>query len=155
MGSAMVAIKDRRIGYLDDLSGDYTKQRQAVLTFAELRRVMARWEPRAGDAFDIVSKMTAAQFRAYRKGERLERRGRYAGDEWVAEFEAILIPEMLLRIALIATRFGVPDGCAFIRAVKAGRFKERDGRFYDTLAATEAAVEELGARERPSGAERV
>ena len=128
----MTSIKDRPVGYVDELVADYTKQLQAAQTLAELWEVTAHWEPVAGDAFDVVSKMTAAQFKRWQKGERLERKGRYAGDEWAAEFGAILIPEMLLRIGVIAQEYCVPDGCAFIRAVEVGRFKQRDGRYYDT-----------------------
>ena len=130
----MASIKDRSVGYLDDLIADYTKQRQAAQTLAELQQVTARWEPVAGDAFDVVRGMTAAQFKRYQKGERLERKKQYAGDEWAARFGAVLMPEMLLRIAVIAQEYSVPDGCAFIRAVEVGRFKVLAGRYYDTLA---------------------
>src|SRR3990167_4761944 len=135
----MASIKDRPVGYLDELVADYTKQRQAAKTLPELWQVTARWEPVAGDAFDVVSRMTAAQFKRYQKGERMERKKQYAGDEWAAEFGAILIPEMLLRIGVIAQEYSVPDGCAFIRAVEVGRFKKREGRFYDDVAEKAAA----------------
>jgi len=129
----MASIKDRPVGYLDELTRDYTADRRNAKTLAALWKVIAKWEPVAGDAFDVVSKMTKADYQDYCQGEAQERNQQYAGDEWAAKFGAILLPEMLLRIAIIAHQFHVPDGCAFIRAVEVGRFKKTGKHYVDVL----------------------
>ena len=130
----MAAIKDRPVSYLDELASDYRDQLDGVQSLPDLKAVMAKWEPVAGDAFDTVAGMTKADFADFQGGFAKERRRRFAGVAWAERFGAILLPEMLLRISVLADQFSVPEGALFIRALEERRFKKRNGRFYDTLA---------------------
>jgi hypothetical protein len=81
----------------------------------------------AGDALPIVEGMDLSAFLAFGEGMRQERRGKFAGEEWAAKYGAVLMPEVLMRVGMIAGHFKAPWGCAYIRCKEEGMIKETGG----------------------------
>lgn len=61
-------------------------------------------------------------FLQFRRGLRKERRGKFAGEDFTHRFGAILMPENLLRIGMVADQYKVPFGLAFCRMRDLGAF---------------------------------
>lgn len=87
-------------------------------TFEELDEVLAEWRELCPDAYEDRPK-TAEEFDFFRKGLLKERKGKFAGAAWAERFGTILIPAELLEVSLIAERFFVPWGLAWLRRLEA------------------------------------
>lgn len=113
-----------RIGYLSECDKEYTKSLTAAETLDDLREHAKRWEPVAADALEIVSGMTEDGFKAFRKGLRSERRGKFAGEEWMNKYGAVMLPAVLFEASIVASLYMVPWGLAYIRLRESGRIVE-------------------------------
>ena len=98
----------------------YAKEIYAAKTRADLERVIRSWQPLAPDALEVVRTMDDAAFDRFRVGIAKGRKKQYAGDEWAAEFGAIIVPEKMLRATMVAERFKVPWGLAWLRLKQTG-----------------------------------
>ena len=116
-----------RIHYTSDTCADYLKGVRAAKTLAALQEHVMTYRRVANDAHEIVQKMDQPAFLAFQKGERSERRGKFAGEDWAAKYGAVILPAVLMQIGLIAQHFGAPWGCAFIRCKEEGMIKEDGG----------------------------
>lgn len=117
----------QHIGYCDETLNDYGKALDDAKSLHDLRSVVAAYRRFADDAHGIVSQMEDGEWQTFKKGLRLERKGKFAGDDWAKKYGAVLMPEIMLHIGLIALQFKVPWGCAFIRAKESGMISESDG----------------------------
>lgn len=117
----------KHISYLSETFDDYLSALDGVKSLDDLRAVVATYRRFANDAFRVVSAMHEREWPAFRKGLRLERKQKFAGMPWAEKYGAVLLPEVMLRVAAIALKFKVPWGCAFIRAKDIGMIIERDG----------------------------
>lgn len=108
-------VSDNAKGYVDGL-----KQAQ---TEADLRAFLKSQAFLAADAYKVISG-PSFNWDEFAKGRKIENSGEYAGDEYAAKYGAIMMPEMLIRVGIIAERFGAPWGCAYIRCVEKGLIKE-------------------------------
>jgi hypothetical protein len=115
------------IGYVDDCDEDYTAELTKVSSIAELRAFGEKWRYLAADAVSQIEAMTEADFPAFKKALKSERRGKFCGEAAMIRFGAILLPEIMMHVGLVAQRFGAPFGCAFIRMKDAGAIVEQDG----------------------------
>lgn len=109
------------IGYLSEADADYTKALTDADTLGTLQALVARYAELAADAVPIVEAMTAEDFAAFRKGLKIERRGKFAGDAWAVRFGAILMPMPMMRITMIADQFKCPFGVAYHRLKELGK----------------------------------
>lgn len=113
------------ISYVSDQIGDYTTAIHGATTLAHLRDVVAAWKTLCPDAVAVVETMTTKEdFRQWRKGLAKERRGYFAGDEFCNRFGALLMPEVLLKVGMLAAKYCVPWGCAYIRLKETGQLKQ-------------------------------
>lgn len=87
---------------------DYTQRLTECATLAELRDLMALYSDLAIDAGRVVAKMADEDFTEFRRGLKMERKGRFAGEPWCERFGAILMPLPMLRISEFAHRFHAP-----------------------------------------------
>jgi hypothetical protein len=65
--------------------------------------------------------MKREDFRQWRKGLAKERKGQFAGEDFAIRFGALLLPELLLKVGMVAVIFNAPWGCAYIRMKEAGQ----------------------------------
>ena len=116
----------KAITYISEQDTDYASGLKAAQTELGLRTFLDEWTFLAQDACRcLVNKFNWEEFAA---GRKLENSGQYAGDEWNAKYGAILIPEMLLRVSVVAMEFSVPWGCAYIRLRETGTIRETNER---------------------------
>lgn len=91
--------------------------------------LVAVLEPYALIAYDALLAAAALDdWDDFKTGLRRERKGHYAGDEWATKYGAILMPEIMMRVSIIAEQYKAPWGTAYIRLVEAGRIKEENGQ---------------------------
>lgn len=117
------------IGYLTEPAEGWQRAIEAE-TLADLRTAVKSFELVAWDAVDIINAMTPQQFKSFRRGLLKERKQEFAGTAWAEKFAAVLIPETMMRVHLVADQFKVPWGCAFIRLRDEGMVTVKEGRAY-------------------------
>jgi hypothetical protein len=116
-----------QIGYLSEPESDYTSRLTAATNLRALREVVSEYRLIADDAFQQVKPMNGYDFDRFRRGLLSERRGKFAGMAGMNRFGAIPMPEIMMRVHMIADQFKVPWGLAYIRLRDAGRIVEKDG----------------------------
>lgn len=84
-------------------------------TLEQLKGHVLAYEELALDAVEIVHRMTPADFKEFRAGLKKERRDVFAGEPWAKRFAAVLMPEPMFTIALIADEYKVPFVIAHLR----------------------------------------
>lgn len=109
------------ITYMSDQPGDYVKALSRARSVDALRAVTAAYAEIAPDADEIAKRMTAKDFKRFRAGMKLEREGAFAGEEFAVEFGAVLMPEIMFKVGMVASQFGAPWGCAYIRMKESGQ----------------------------------
>ena len=117
----------QHITYLTEPVPDYHKELDACTDLMDLRAFLYNWRLLANDAKLIGEAMSPDDWRPYQKGLRSERRGKYAGDPWTVRYAAILLPEILFRVSVIAQQFCCPWGLAYCRCKEAGKLVEDNG----------------------------
>jgi hypothetical protein len=94
---------------------DYTKALTTCDTLDDLRALVTAYEPIAIDAPSVVATMTAEDFAEWRRGLKIERRGKFAGEAFAKKFGAILMPMPMMRISMIADEYKAPFGVTWMR----------------------------------------
>lgn len=112
------------IGYLSTCDQDYSRLLTLQDTRAKLRKFTASYRRVADDAFQIALSMSLGDFRQFRDGLAKERRGRFAGEEWMKRFGDVLMPQVIFKVSTIACEFKVPWGLAFKRLIDVGHIVE-------------------------------
>lgn len=109
----------KEIGYLSDTIGEYNAAVSAADTLEKLLAAMDEFRSVADDARKAAPQ-TPRDFETFRKGWLSEKSGEFAGLEWAERFGAVLLPEVLMRVAMVASKFGAPFGAAYIRCTEHG-----------------------------------
>jgi hypothetical protein len=116
-----------KIGYISETATDYANAIRECKTLAHLRLVTEKYRRVADDAYLIALQMTDKDFKEWLAGLAVESKGRFAGDEFALKYGALMMPETLFKVAIVASEYGVPWGCAFIRLKDVGKIKENSG----------------------------
>jgi hypothetical protein len=94
-------------------------------TVEKLRQRLGDWRWIAGDALTQARAISQSDWNFVRKHRKTE------GEEAIKVNElggAILMPEVMLRVSMVAYQFKVPWGLAFNRLWEGGRMREEDGQ---------------------------
>lgn len=113
------------VTYFSDFAKEYTIGLRQCTDLPRLREFSLHWGGLCPDAWDVVRGMTDKDFSLFRYGLAKESKGKFAGDVWATQYGAILMPEMLLRVSMIAEQFGAPWGTAFLRCEQEGLIQRR------------------------------
>jgi hypothetical protein len=115
--------------YTSETSEDYSFELRKCHTLDQLKNFVTEWRPFAPDAYKAIMEppISEVDYKEYRHGALLESRGKYAGDIWAARFSAVLLPELLMRVSMIAIKYCCPFGTAWIRLKEEGYIIQRDG----------------------------
>lgn len=113
-----------RIHYTSDTLKDYVDGLSNAKRLADLQTHVQTYQRVADDAFKITRDMKAEDFGVWRRGLSKERKGEFAGEEWAEKYGAVLMPEILMKVGMIADQYGAPWGCAYIRLRDVGRITE-------------------------------
>lgn len=116
------------IGYVSDPVPEYVGRLRKVKTLTGLMRLLKEYEPIAWDGLDQARAFQNGDFEAFLKALQSESRGRFCGEEAMEKFGAIILPVTMLKVGMIATHFGAPWGCAYIRCLEDGHITVKDGR---------------------------
>jgi hypothetical protein len=112
------------VTYTSEQPKDYAKALSEASTLDELVKVAEAWQEVASDALAIVKGMTPADFAHWRKGLAIERRGKFAGLDFQEKYAAVLMPERLFKVSMMALEFSVPWGLMYLRLKETGRLDE-------------------------------
>lgn len=103
------------ITYISEQPSDYAKALDRAETLILLKITVSEYKILAEDAYSIVHEMDEQDFSEWRAGLKKERRGKFAGEQFSDKFGPLLMPETMLKASLVAHRFKVPWGLAYIR----------------------------------------
>ena len=112
------------IGMFTECDRDYARLLTLQDTLPKLRKFTKSYERVATDAAGIAACMSQEDFKTWRRGLEIERRGQFAGIEFMKEFGDLLMPRLLFKVSMVATKFGVPWGLAFKRMQDIGQIVE-------------------------------
>ena len=111
------------IGYMTELAAPYIEGLKACQSKEELIDHVGEWSALCSDAMEQL-KAKDFSFSEFQAGCMLERSGSFAGLDFAKRYGAILMPEILMAVALLAGKYKVPDGLMFIRLQEAGALSE-------------------------------
>ncbi len=104
------------VRYNDDYAESYTNGLEyATIEVKALRKYLHRWFPFAQDAFVQFDSNADFDLFEFKSGLARERSGKFAGEEWAEKYGAIIMPEFLADVSLMASKFHVPWGVMFLR----------------------------------------
>jgi hypothetical protein len=114
------------ITHLSEQGADYCEAIGNAKSQRELHRVLKDYASLFPDALEAMPR-DADEFKAWRVGLLKERNHGEGGREFMDRFGAVLLPDVLVAVTMVAARFDVPWGCAYRRMLKGGCIKLRDG----------------------------
>lgn len=124
----MTTIGLDTIRYQDEPDKDYSSGLDDAKLRADLWVHTAMYAPLFPDAHEqALAIEDDERFMQWRAGLRLERKGDFAGEDFMNRFGAILMPANLVRIGMVAAQFKVPFGLAFCRLKDAGAIVIKNG----------------------------
>lgn len=119
------------VGYMTS-ERDWSKALDEAKSLETLQAVVAGWAPYVPDAQAVVDAMEPSDFERWRDCLAIERKGRFAGEEFAHDFGALLIPGNLIRGSQLADTYKVPLGTALIKLREIGKIPAgtppREGR---------------------------
>lgn len=128
----MTSADELPITLLSNHAEDYVQALARATTRAKLDALLQRYAPLVQDAIAAAPK-DELEFALFRAGLRKERRGQFGGEGFVDRFGAVLMPALMVDVALVAARLGVPFGLVFIRMQKNGGIaRDAAGNYYRT-----------------------
>lgn len=123
-------IGNMEIGYLTDAPKEYTELIRAACNVEGLRMAIEVYLPFASDAMEQAQAMTDADWPDYLHFDKI---GRINGSDikelgpLMERFGAIMLPEAMMKVTMVAHHFGAPWGCVAIRMAEEGYLKDVDG----------------------------
>lgn len=105
----------RPITYRSEQPSDYGKALDRAETLVLLKNTVSEYKILAEDAYSIVHEMDEQDFSEWRAGLKKERKQKFAGEKFTNKFGPILMPEEMLQTALVAHRFKISWGLAYIK----------------------------------------
>lgn len=99
------------ISYYSECDQEYVRAVKRCKSLAELQEIVTEYRELAEDSYKVVEKMDEKSFEEFCKG----RNKRQPHFKWMNEYGAVLLPEKILKIGLLAGQFNVPFGTAYHR----------------------------------------
>lgn len=125
----MTTIDLRSIDYRDEPDQEYCSGLDGARLRLELLSHTVMYFPLFPDAHEQALAIADNEdFLQWRAGLAAERKGKFAGEDFMRKFGAILMPANLVRIGMIASQFKVPFGLAFRRMHEIGAFEIEGNR---------------------------
>lgn len=116
----MTTIDLKSIGYIDEPDVEWRESLDAVRLCFDLKKLAERFAPLFPDAYEQAINMDDDDFMQFRAGLVKERKGRFAGEDFMNKFGSIMLPANMLHVGQVSAKFGVPFGLAFCRMIEAG-----------------------------------
>ena len=110
------------IDYMSDQVTDYVEALPKCKTLDDLKALLIGFHTIAPDALAQCPR-DEKEFKLFMLGLKKERRGKFAGPDFMERYGAVLMPALMIRISSIANQYGAPWGLVFIRLRDAGRIQ--------------------------------
>ena len=105
------------------LAPQYSAGLNAAKTLTALRTFLDDWSELAPDACEQVRTWDTGTFHDFQRCLRLERQGKFSGNDAAERFGAVLMPMVLIIAQMTATDTGTTDGLALLRHIEHGTIK--------------------------------
>lgn len=103
---------------------DYAEALSGAATLEALLKVVEAWQEVASDALIVVKGMTPADFKEWRRGLAMERKGQFAGMDFQEKYAAVTMPERMFKVSIMALEYKVPWGLMYLRLKESGKLEE-------------------------------
>lgn len=123
----MATIDLQSINYGDESDMTYCKGLDKARVPADLTDLLERFAALFPDAYEQGKHLSFEDFMMFRAGLLKERKGEFAGEDFMKKFGAVLMPANMLHIGMVANKFHVPFGLAFCRMKDAGALTIKGG----------------------------
>ena len=111
----MATIDLASINYMDMPDQTYCEGLDKARLPSDLTDLVERFAALFPDAYEQGKHLSDEDFLQFKAGLRHERKGEFAGEDFMKKFGAILMPANMIHIGMVANQFGVPFGLAFCR----------------------------------------
>lgn len=109
-------MKISEVGYFtENVVPEYTKGLTKADTLPKLLLFLKGWEGLADDAIAWAKTMTEKDFRAFRRCLKIERSGKFSGEQYAPMVGTLTMPDLMLRASVAESTYHVPWGTAVIR----------------------------------------
>lgn len=98
-------------------------------TLSHLREVLNSYDAIAHDAV-LAAPKNDDEFIEFTAGLKKESRRKSAGEEFAKRYGAILMPEIMIKVAIVAFTYNIPWGMAFLRLKDEGRIVRSTDNVY-------------------------
>ena len=115
------------VSNISEIPAEYGAALDEARLLRDLLAVVKKYAEVAIDAVHATEKMDDNAFVEWRGALRKERRGEFMGEALMERFGAILMPETMLKVSLVADQFKVPWGLAYNRLREVGRLTIKHG----------------------------
>ena len=117
-----------KIDLLTEPVDDYQKVVNKAITRGMLEEHIFKYKLIAYDAYELVVRLRDRfDWKEWKTGLEKERKGEFSGDFWARTYGAILMPEVMFRVSMVADHFHVPWGVAYHRLIESGEIKVIQG----------------------------
>jgi hypothetical protein len=99
----------------DTVPERYAKALAECSSADDVRRVVAEFGSLACGACAAADAMTDADFVVFKRGLKKERRGVFAGEAFAERYAALVMPEPMFTVSLVADHYKVPFNVARVR----------------------------------------
>lgn len=123
----MATIDLKSINYTDESDVAYSKGLARCRVPEDLTELVERFAPLFPDAYEQGKYLSNEDFMQFRAGFKKERKGIFAGEDFMKRFGAVLLPANLIHIGMVANQYGVPFGLAFCRMKENGMLSIKNG----------------------------
>ena len=124
--ASSVQLEAGRFPSLWEAPTEYANAIRQADTADELRGTLREWFPLAWDGSEQAQGMDAVDYLDFQEGLKDRRK---QTEKYSDRFGAILVPETMLRVTMVAEHFKVPWALAFNRLRDVGRIVVEDGKY--------------------------
>lgn len=110
-----------------DLFSEYKAEFDLCNDLHSIRSLIDKYKEVSPD-LKYVQMESPEDFEGLKEGLASDRRGEYPGDEWCKKYGSIVIPASILQAQLIANKFEVPWGVAYLQLCAAAESLSDKGR---------------------------
>lgn len=104
----------------DEFGDSYGAALDKANTLTRLIETTRQWREVADDAYQKALTMDEQDFKEWRHALASERHGKFMGMAMMDKYHALLMPEVLFKVTMMANQFHVPSGLMYNRLKEAG-----------------------------------
>lgn len=107
------------LDYETDLYYEYKNKLENCSDYSSLKNLILEYSPISPDLMEVKVE-SDENYQEFFDGFKLERQRTFAGEEWHNKYGPILLPYYIFRAQLLADKYQVPCGLAYLRMCAEG-----------------------------------